>query len=600
MTAMQSTPFLYPYIASVILTILMGIYALRFRRHIAAAPFIAMCFFAALWALSYIFELGSTNLAVKTLAVKIGYFGVIGVPLSWTAFALAYSGRSNWLTKKNILLTLIFPILTLGVLWTDAYHHWFFTEISMRKEPVFGLVLIWNPLGWWFWLHAIYIYGILVFATYFLLREYWDKRDVYRSQIVINITAIVLPWISNGIVIAGLMPLRIDITPVMFSVSILILGWGFLRYRLLDLVPVAHRAVFESITDAVIVLDADLRLIDVNPAACDLFELHPQQVIGKPFQSTFQSWFQLSETALKTHGYHKDIVIQNTGKPMRWLDLFVSTLRVSPTRNGGHIVTLRDVTDLKENESALAIARDEAMHANTFKGQLLANVSHELRTPLGIILGYADLLIRKSYGELTEKQFSVLHRIKDSTHYLDGLVSELLDQAQLDSGRLKLSNAQFEPREVFGKTCAQLSVLAEAKKLQFHFSISDDLPISIVGDSQRLKQILVNLISNAVKFTEEGSVTVRIFMPTQTTWSMQITDTGPGIPPEAQKTVFEPFKQLPEAARVLRKGYGLGLSITKQLINLMGGDVQLESEVGKGTTFTITLPLITELESQHA
>lgn len=597
MTAMQFTPFLYPYIASVILTALMGVYALRFRRHIAAAPFIAMCFFAALWAFCYIFELGSTSLAIKTLGVKAGYFGVIGVPLSWMAFALAYSGRASWLTKKNILFALIFPILTLVVLWTNQYHNWFFKEMSMRTEPVFGLVLIWNPLGWWFWLHAVYIYGILIFATYFLLREYWDKRDVYRSQIAIHITAIVLPWISNGIVIAGLMPIRIDITPVMFSVSILILGWGFLRYRLLDLVPVAHRAVFESITDAVIVLDTDLRIIDVNPAACDLFELHPQQVIGKSFQSTFQTWFQLSETALKTHGYHKDIVIQNTGKPMRWLDLFISTLRISPTRNDGHIVTLRDVTELKENESALAIARDEAMHANTFKGQLLANVSHELRTPLGIILGYADLLIRKSYGDLTEKQFSVLNRIKDSTQYLDGLVSELLDQAQLDSGRLKLSEAQFEPREVFGKTCSQLSVLAEAKKLHFDFSISDELPQILVGDSQRLKQILVNLISNAVKFTEEGSVTVHIFMPTPTAWSMQVTDTGPGIPPEAQKTVFEPFKQLPEAARVLRKGYGLGLSITKQLINLMGGDVQLESEVGKGTTFTITLPLTTELES---
>ena len=240
------------------------------------------------------------------------------------------------------------------------------------------------------------------------------------------------------------------------------------------------------------------------------------------------------------------------------------------------------------------------MHANSFKSQLLANVSHELRTPLGIILGYTDLIVRKSYGELTEKQVNILGRIKDSTQYLDGLVSELLDQAQLDSGKLYLSQRSFEPREVLGSVCSQLSVLAEAKNLEFNATISDNLPIALVGDSQRLKQILVNLISNAIKFTQTGSVTVEIAaLPSQTEWMMRVTDTGPGIPEESLNTVFEPFKQLADAHKSLRKGYGLGLSITRQLIRLMGGNITLESTVGKGTTFTAILPLITEEETPH-
>lgn len=255
------------------------------------------------------------------------------------------------------------------------------------------------------------------------------------------------------------------------------------------------------------------------------------------------------------------------------------------------------MTELKENEAALAIARDEAVQANSFKTQLLANVSHELRTPLGVILGYVDLMARKSYGELTGKQISVLGRVRESTEYLDGLVSELLDQAQLDSGRLKLASTPFEPREVFGNTYNQLSILAEAKKLEFSATITDDVPVSIVGDSHRLKQILVNLISNAIKFTETGSVTVLIFRPAPDQWGMQVSDTGPGIAPDAIQTIFEPFKQLPEASRILRKGYGLGLSITNQLIRLMGGKITLESEVGKGTTFTVTLPMVTAAET---
>ncbi|MBI3168662.1 MAG: PAS domain S-box protein [Chloroflexi bacterium] len=592
---MQPTPLLYLWLLSVTLTFLMGLYAFRYRRHVAAIPFIAMCFFASLWALCYIFEFGSTSLAVKIWGVKFGYIGVIGVPLSWTAFALAYSGHANWLTKRNILLALIFPIVTLIVIFTNEYHHWFFTEYGLQTDEVSGLILIKNPLGWWFWLHAVYVYGSLIVGSYFLMREYWEKRDVYRSQIVINMTAILLPWISNGIVLSGLLPIRIDITSVMFSLSILILGWGFLRYQLLDILPVAHRAVFESISDAVIVLDSDLRVVELNPAAQELFDLRPNAVIGSSFQTVFRPWVQLNDQALRTHGYHREVVLENEGEPIRWLHLFVSMLRNGSQESDGQIITLRDVTSIKENESALAIARDEAQRANSFKSQLLANVSHELRTPLGIILGYTDLIVRKSYGDLTEKQVNILGRIKDSTQYLDGLVSELLDQSQLDSGKLQLSARSFEPREVLGSVCNQLSVLAEAKNLDFNFSISEDMPVSIIGDSQRLKQILVNLISNAIKFTEAGSIAVQIAVtPQKTEWIMRVIDTGPGIPTESLSTIFEPFKQLADAHKSLRKGYGLGLSITRQLIRLMGGNISIESRVGKGTTFTVTLPLITE------
>ena len=307
---------------------------------------------------------------------------------------------------------------------------------------------------------------------------------------------------------------------------------------------------------------------------------------------------QLNDKALQTHGYHREIVLENDGESVRWLHLFVSTLRNGTSASEGHIITLRDVTSIKENESALAIARDEAMQANSFKSQLLANVSHELRTPLGIILGYTDLIVRKSYGDLTEKQVNILGRIKDSTQYLDGLVSELLDQAQLDSGKLQLSARPFEPREVLGSVCAQLSILAEAKELEFNYSIDENMPISIVGDSQRLKQILVNLISNAIKFTETGCINVNIAVVSAgAEWMMQVEDTGPGIPEESISMVFEPFKQLANAHKSLRKGYGLGLSITRQLIRLMGGNIALESALGKGTTFTITLPLITKAEA---
>lgn len=596
---MQSALLLDLWVLSFSLTFLMGAYALRFRKRPAAAPFIAMCFLASLWALCYLFELGSADLDIKILAVKIGYVGVIGAPLSWTAFALAYSGRAEWLTRRNVFLFSIFPVVTYIVLLTTGRHGWFFTAFRLQTDPAYGLILLDNPRGWWFWLHAAYLYGILALGTYSLLREYWEKREVYRSQIAVNVFAVLLPWALNGIVIAGLVPVPIDFTSVAFSASTLILGWGFLRHRLFDIAPVAHRSVFESISDAVIVFNTGLRAVELNRAALELFRLDPNAAIGKPHDFIFGPEYYLNEKALRTPGFYKEIVLQDDGQPMRWLHLFVNALRGASRETEGWIVTLRDVTSIKENESALAIARDEAQQANSFKSQLLANVSHELRTPLGIILGYTDLIARKAYGDLTEKQSGILVRIRDSAQHLDGLVSELLDQAQLDSGKLKLSQTPFEPRETLGAVCNQMSVLAEAKGLDFKASIADNLPVSILGDNQRIKQILVNLLGNAIKFTQQGGVTVDIFAASPVEWQMRVADTGPGIPPDARSAVFEPFKQLAEARRTMRKGYGLGLSISRQLINLMGGSIALESEVGKGTTFTVSLPLIAGREVVH-
>ncbi|MCC7118721.1 MAG: PAS domain-containing protein [Anaerolineales bacterium] len=596
---MQHTLFIIPWVLTVTLTSLMGVYTLRHRKHAAAIPLAAMCFFAAIWAGSYIFEMAGITLSTKLWGQRFSYIGIIGAPLSWTAFAIAYSGYAKWLTRRNILLALIFPILTLIVVFTNNLHHWFFTSQKLFIHPISGLISIDAPKGWWFWLHAAYVYVLLLFGTYLLLHEYWSKREIYRSQIFANVLALFLPWISNGIVLSGIYPIPFDITSVAFSLSILILGWSFLRHGFLDLIPVAHRAIVESIADAVIVLDSDLRIVDLNPAAMTLFRLNGNAVIGKKFENVLQAKMQLDSQVLRRHGYHKQITLENTGQPVKWLDLHISSLRDPSTQNG-QIITLRDITSLKENEAALAIARDEAMQANSFKTQLLANVSHELRTPLGIIMGYTDLIARKSYGEINEKQASILSRIRGSTEYLDGLVSELLDQAQLDSGKLKLAKTPFEPREVFGKTGHQLSILAEAKNLNFQLAFSDDLPTSIVGDSQRLKQILVNLIGNAIKFTEKGGVTAKIFKASPTEWQIHVSDTGPGIPEESLNSVFEAFKQLSEASKVSRKGYGLGLSITKQLIHLMGGRIHLESQVGVGTTFMVSLPLIPETEKTHA
>jgi PAS domain S-box-containing protein len=255
-----------------------------------------------------------------------------------------------------------------------------------------------------------------------------------------------------------------------------------------------------------------------------------------------------------------------------------------------------DITGRKQAEEALALARDEALKANRLKSQLLANVSHDLRTPLSAILGYVDMLQLGVYGPLTIQQQSITQKIMSCTTRLTDLVNHLLDQAQLEAGTLKLNPSWLAPANLIDQVKSTLGILAEAKGLQLICNITADVPPRILGDPARLEQIIINLVSNAIKFTEQGSVRIRIYRPDETHWAIQVSDTGPGIASEAHSYIFEAFRQVDNGVTSKQGGTGLGLSIVKQLVTLMEGQVTVESRVGQGSTFTVLLPLIQELE----
>ena len=258
----------------------------------------------------------------------------------------------------------------------------------------------------------------------------------------------------------------------------------------------------------------------------------------------------------------------------------------------GFQILARDITEIKRAQDALRIAYDQALDASRAKSQLLAKVSHELRTPLGGILGYAELLRDGALGEIEEDQKNAAEGILQSTHHLTAIVNELLDEAQIQANTTVLQEKVFSPETLLQQAASGMEVVAQKKGLGFETYIDPGLPRELCGDDHRLRQILINLIGNAIKFTREGKVQVRLEYPDQDHWIMQVTDTGLGIPKEAQESIFEPFKQADNAITSENRGIGLGLSITKQLVELMGGRIMLESQVGEGSTISILLPIL--------
>ncbi|MCB9076255.1 MAG: PAS domain-containing protein [Anaerolineaceae bacterium] len=256
-----------------------------------------------------------------------------------------------------------------------------------------------------------------------------------------------------------------------------------------------------------------------------------------------------------------------------------------------------NISERKQAEAQLALAHQTALQASLFKSQLVANVSHDLRTPLNVILSYGEMLQLGVYGPLSERQNDPTQKIIDNAIHLNEMVNVLLDQAQLEAGTLKLTITSFDPATLINQAHATMSVLAETKGLQLITEIAPDMPPTLRGDTLRLQQIIANLLSNGIKFTEQGWVKLQIFQPDATHWAIGVSDSGPGIPVEAQPHLFDAFWQLDGLAPRHYTGFGLGLSIVKQLVTLMGGQISLESKPDQGSTFTISFSLISEREA---
>ncbi len=248
---------------------------------------------------------------------------------------------------------------------------------------------------------------------------------------------------------------------------------------------------------------------------------------------------------------------------------------------------------LRATIESLAEARDEALAASRLKSHILATVSHDLRTPLSSILGYAEIMREGLYGPITDQQQETLDRLTSNAEQLLAFVNNLLDSAQLDAGKMDLEIGPFPPQELIESVESMVNGQAHRKGLDVITLVADDVPDPLVGDLARLEQIANNLVGNAVKFTEKGWVKMRLFRPDDEHWAIEVSDSGPGIPPEAQAHIFDAFWQVNGLeGRPRHKGSGLGLYIVRQLAGLMDGEITLSSQVGQGSTFTVRLPLL--------
>jgi two-component system, sensor histidine kinase and response regulator len=269
----------------------------------------------------------------------------------------------------------------------------------------------------------------------------------------------------------------------------------------------------------------------------------------------------------------------------RWL-----SWNVTPLPEEGLIYGMaRDVTEQRRVAEELRKAREAADTANRAKGDFLANMSHEIRTPMNAVIGMAELLLDTRLGS---DQREYLVALKESAESLLSLINDILDFSKIEAGKLELHAAEFDPRETLGDTLRTLGIRADQKGLELAGHVAPDVPPRLIGDGPRLRQVIVNLVGNAIKFTERGEVVVDVVKESEgageVALGIAVSDTGIGIPPDKQQVIFEAFAQADSSTTRRYGGTGLGLSISAQLVEMMGGTLAVESHPGAGSRFRFT------------
>ncbi len=526
----------------------------------------------------------------KFEALKLQYLGIAFLPAAFFMFGRAIAKRPA--RGLHVILILLPGIAVIVLIGTNHIHHAFWTGDPLSVLPV-------NPEGGWaFWVFIAYAYIHVALASRMMIMFALRSKGMIARWMRHLIALLALPLATNAaFVFLFFYRTAYDPTPIVFALSGLIVANSLRHFDLLDIVPYAKSVILQSIDTPILAIDGEGFVVGATDESMRLFP-DPDALEGRHASEVIpvlsEDWVDGQEREWSAGG----------------VDYLVSSYRVLQKERKawrGRLFLFRDITALAKARRELEGARAAADAANAAKSAFVAVISHELRNPLNAIIGLADLNLRggPSPGGPTPELRDDLEVILSSGNILLGLVNDLLDLSKIEAGKMELESFDFDLHEKAVAMLKSFRPAVDGKGLFLDIVVEEGTPRFVRGDPLRYGQVLMNLVSNAVKFTERGAVAVHI---SSSSYSSQTTlesdaggedprslcirttvrDSGMGIAQDNIPRLFQDFSQVDPSVARRFGGTGLGLSISKRLVALLGGEISVESTEGRGSTFSFT------------
>ncbi len=536
------------------------------------------CLCAFIQNAGYLLEMMSTNLDEVMIAIRLEYIGTAFIATMSMLFVFMYCRIKiiPWLKASLLVL----DALVLICVWCYEYVPFYYTRTSFVYTGVFPHVVLGKGFLYIAFMVTIYaelIAGVVCAGVCALRTTDPNMKINFRLLIVSNAAPLVLYIIGVCGMIDGYDP-----APLGGAVGLLIFCGNLIFRRVFDVVETAHENILMDLDDAIVVLDYRRGFQEANRAAIELFpELgrtpYGELVASKEFYDLFD---KKGNNEASIDGRIYDVHINELYARGGIQNNFI-----------GYSMIFFDITDQKKQIDKMNELRIAADSASQAKSAFLANVSHEIRTPINVVQGMSEVILR-DYDD--KKLLEYADNIQNAADQLLDLINGILDFSKIESGKITLANAEYRVDEFFRDIVMVFEHKGDQGKVSFKTDISSDIPAILYGDILRLRQVATNLLSNAFKYTREGSVTLRArfekISEEKGNLIFSVEDTGIGIRKEEIDKIFEVFVRLDERLNRSVEGTGLGLNITKKLVDLMGGEIKVYSEYGKGSAFTVIIP----------
>jgi len=538
-----------------------------------------------LWLIFYSVGLLFSSSGLHHLFRKVEYLMILALPVTWLIFALNFAGFKGWLKPKSGFLIGVIPVIL---------------YIVSLVSPNSGLLVNHNETfkydystGFWFYVHVAFSFAYFITGTYLVVRS--AKRDplIGTKQSLIISLGVLVPWIGNITFIFRTNPIQeIDLSPFIFVLSGALLAWGLFHNRFYTIIALAHKSLIERMADGLVIIDNQNRILDINLAAQSIFRTSKTAIVGQAIDQLFITQPDLIQYMTNPSRRNQEVIV-TYGQQKKYYSLDISGLYAGKDLYVGKLMLFKEITDIKETTKKWEKAKSEAERADSLKSAFLANLSHEIKTPMNAIMGFSDLLNDSSVSDEERKEF--IDHIRNSGSDLLQLIDDLIDISKLDAGQISLQKAPVDLSKMMAELFARINeYMIEVDKDHIDLILNShelEKDLVILTDPDRIRQILYNLLNNAVKFTKRGKIEFGYVKDKDNTVKFFVKDTGIGIPVEKHTMIFERFGRVSSSNRQEYSGTGLGLALSRGLVKLIGGRIWFDSVFGKGSSFYFSIPL---------